>query len=73
MEMILNEKNIPNKTKPKCKSYGRVKIVVKKDWIVKKVEKCWKKCKKNIKMSKKFFEKNRKKSEQIRKNQKNNQ
>ena len=49
MEMILNEKNIPNKTKPKCKSYGRVKIVVKKDWIVKKVEKCWKKCKKKKK------------------------
>jgi hypothetical protein len=43
-------------TRLKCKSSARVKIVLKKDWIVKKklnskkkvekVEKCWKKCKK---------------------------
>ena len=31
------------KTRLKCKSSARVKIVLKKDWIVKK---CWKKCKK---------------------------
>ena len=66
------------KTRPKCKSSARVKIVLKKDWIVKKVEKCWKKC---LKI---FFEKigkNQKKSEKIgknkkkiiRNNQKNNQ
>ena len=30
-------------TRLKCKSSARVKIVLKKDWIVKK---CWKKCKK---------------------------
>ena len=57
-------------TRLKCKSSARVKIVLKKDWIVKKVEKYWKKCKKKIKMSKKFFEKigkNQKKSKKIEK------
>ena len=46
-------------TRLKCKSSARVKIVLKKDWIVKKisnVEKCWKKCQKNKNVSK-FFEK----------------
>ena len=58
-------------TRLKCKSSARVKIVLKKDWIVKK---CWKKCKKKLKCLKKFFEKigkNQKKSEKIEK--KNNQ
>ena len=32
-------------TRLKCKSSARVKIVLKKDWIVKNVEKCWKKVK----------------------------
>ena len=57
-------------TRLKCKSSARVKIVLKKDWIVKK---CWKKCKKKLKCLKKFFEKigkNQKKSEKIEKNRK---
>ena len=54
-------------TRLKCKSSARVKLVLKKDWMVKK---CWKKCLKKIEMSKNFFWKNRKKSEKIRKNQK---
>ena len=48
------------KTRLKCKSSARVKIVLKKDWIVKNV-------KKKLKMSKNFF---LKKSEKIRKNRK---
>ena len=39
---------VSRSTRLKCKSSARVKIVLKKkDWVVKKVEKCWKKCKKN--------------------------
>ena len=47
--MLKMEKASSVITRLKCKSSARVKIVLKKDWIVKKfskVEKCWKKCKK---------------------------
>ena len=56
--------NFLGKTRLKFKSSAHVKIVLKKDWIVKKisnVEKCWKKCQKNKNVSKVF--------EKIKKNQ----
>ena len=63
-----------SRTRLKCKSSARVKIVLKKDWIVKKVFKSWKKKSKN---GKKFFEKFGKirkiRKKIIRNNQKNNQ
>ena len=48
----------------KCKSSARVKIVSKKDWVVKKVFKSWKKKKKKI------FENFGKKNEKNKKNKK---
>ena len=60
-----------NKTRLKCKSSAGVKIVLKKDWIVKR---CWKKWKGKLKCQK-FIEKigkNQKKSEKIEKNRKKN-
>ena len=62
-------------TRLKCKSSARVKIVLKKDLIVKKVFKSWKMLKKNvkkkIKMSEIFFGKNQKKSEKNNNNNNN--
>ena len=60
---------IIGKNRLKCKSCARVRIVVKKDWIVKKLnfsklKRCLKNCEKNRKMLEKIVEKigkNRKK------------